>query len=1267
MPSLQEWPPRPPDLGRLFEVSDLRDLVWFLKRYWLIAVCSSAVLVAGAAVYLHFFPPLYKSEAAVRFLPPQVAGRFVNPNFSMEVEQRLFALGQLVNSRLTAARLIESNQLYPERRSFQTVSDLVARFRKDLDVVQIGVQEGDKQKQVPTVRISFLYPDPEKARNIVQRLVEQIYEENRKYRGDQSLGTTDFLTEQLAKAEETMVEAEDRLGDVQSRLQPAGQVSRTGELTQKAYAADTRLRDLRHDMRGLEERRAVRAAELTQLEAEARRIESRPADYYRVQSQNHDRRLWLEGKLDGARQAAHLAQERWKPGYQERVAAEQELAEAEKGYELHMTLQTQWLRSKDREVVVGQITRARLEVKALDNEIANQKQEEASIKVELQRLREQNSQPEALEAEFLVAKRAYELAKTRFEDLQKKHAESQAASELERRGQGETMEVLEPPSMPEDQQYPTRWMVFGAAGIFGLLLGFAACLLHALRRPRILRADHVERWTGLQVLASFTATSSVGSASDPVPPKAPKQSWRKRVAVPLILVAALAGSGCAHFLPGAESLWKKGLQAQKEGKSAAAMVFYRQAIRKDARFAPAYRSAAQLALETAQLAVARNFLFRAAELTPNDPAIQEQLGEVTYQIYFSDPGRPMTLLRELESIATTLQSNWPKRPSGYRFAAMVLIERHRGDEAYELLAKAAAELDDNVTLRIQLASLRLRRGDWDGAETDLRGIIADVPRYSQAYDLLYLHLVQARRPADAGELLKLKFRNDADPDAALQLAAHADAHGDRAAAASAIDTYVRFQKGGQLSHLRAGDFWLQRKEYALSRQLIESGAAATNRRAEYIGRLAELELIQGRRQAAQNLIEAELKSRPQEPLLRAYLSAIRLGDLPPQQRKQEQQNLESILQNMPDSPFVRYHLGRAYLLDGGSGQAAEQFEMCIRLDPNYAPGWLALAELEVASGNVASGEQRADQLLRRNPNYSPALVVRARAQLVRGKTADAAATLTRLLEVAPQDKEALYWLAQTRLNQRDFPSAQELFGRGEKVDPADPRWVLGRANAHFHSGNQSAARKVLEAALQSGNNKEPLLAGLGQLQLLDRMPEAALVTFRSLQKQSNTNLEYGLGEAGALGLAGKLDQASALYVSLQKSAPSDSRPWLHHAALLAENNRKPEAIAAYRQALARQGNNPFILNNLAWLLLETGGDKTEALEYAQQARRLMGQSREIDDTLASAYVKSGMYRSALAVYQEMETYLPPAEKKQVAGLIQSVRKKADSEKQPGGA
>jgi tetratricopeptide (TPR) repeat protein len=147
-----------------------------------------------------------------------------------------------------------------------------------------------------------------------------------------------------------------------------------------------------------------------------------------------------------------------------------------------------------------------------------------------------------------------------------------------------------------------------------------------------------------------------------------------------------------------------------------------------------------------------------------------------------------------------------------------------------------------------------------------------------------------------------------------------------------------------------------------------------------------------------------------------------------------------------------------------------------------------------------------------------------------------------------------------------------------------------------------------------------------------------------------------------MALAGEREAALKVYAELQKSHDSDLRVWLQPASLLGEMRRDQQARQAYEEALRRDRENTYALNNLAWLLLKNGTDTQRALDLAQRAKRTVRQSREVDGTLAEAYTRLSMLRSAEAVYEEMLSYLPGSEKPRIEKLLASVRQKSRKEK-----
>jgi len=76
------------------------------------------------------------------------------------------------------------------------------------------------------------------------------------------------------------------------------------------------------------------------------------------------------------------------------------------------------------------------------------------------------------------------------------------------------------------------------------------------------------------------------------------------------------------------------------------------------------------------------------------------------------------------------------------------------------------------------------------------------------------------------------------------------------------------------------------------------------------------------------------------------------------------------------------------------------------------------------------------------------------------------------------------------------------------------------------------------------------------------------------------------------------------------------------------------AMDYYKKALAIQPDNAVAQNNLAFLLLQNGGDVDMAMSLAESARRTLPHSTNTADTLAWAYYHKGIYSSARSLLED---------------------------------
>ncbi len=80
---------------------------------------------------------------------------------------------------------------------------------------------------------------------------------------------------------------------------------------------------------------------------------------------------------------------------------------------------------------------------------------------------------------------------------------SQVASDLEERKQGETLEVLDLPSLPDRPTAPNRPVIVGAGVVIGLLIGFAMVTMRELKDNSLKSLKDIRAYTQFNVLGSI--------------------------------------------------------------------------------------------------------------------------------------------------------------------------------------------------------------------------------------------------------------------------------------------------------------------------------------------------------------------------------------------------------------------------------------------------------------------------------------------------------------------------------------------------------------------------------------------------------------------------------------------------------------------------------------------------------------------------------------------------------------------------------------------
>jgi tetratricopeptide (TPR) repeat protein len=131
--------------------------------------------------------------------------------------------------------------------------------------------------------------------------------------------------------------------------------------------------------------------------------------------------------------------------------------------------------------------------------------------------------------------------------------------------------------------------------------------------------------------------------------------------------------------------------------------------------------------------------------------------------------------------------------------------------------------------------------------------------------------------------------------------------------------------------------------------------------------------------------------------------------------------------------------------------------------------------------------------------------------------------------------------------------------------------------------------------------------------------------------KNNTDAYSKLCQAQAAG--GALDQAIATCNDGIRDNPKEAALYIQLGSLYEAKHALDKAKTAYDSALQLRRNDPLASNNLAYVLLETGGNNDLALQMAQTARRGLPESSNVADTLGWAFYQKGVYQSAIDSFQ----------------------------------
>jgi Flp pilus assembly protein TadD len=184
-------------------------------------------------------------------------------------------------------------------------------------------------------------------------------------------------------------------------------------------------------------------------------------------------------------------------------------------------------------------------------------------------------------------------------------------------------------------------------------------------------------------------------------------------------------------------------------------------------------------------------------------------------------------------------------------------------------------------------------------------------------------------------------------------------------------------------------------------------------------------------------------------------------------------------------------------------------------------------------------------------------------------------------------------------------------------------------------GQYDQAMKLLKDEVAKAPDRTDFIVGIGNIAVrAQKYPEAIENYKKALDKYPRSaDVWIRLGETQRR--TGDLTSASASFNTAKDLAPNNVVPFIELALMADVSGQKDKARPLYEQVLKIQPDHPLALNNLAYMLADTGADLDQALTMAQRAKQKLPRDSNVADTLGWIYIKKNLSDSAISIFKEL--------------------------------
>ena len=688
--------------------------------------------------------------------------------------------------------------------------------------------------------------------------------------------------------------------------------------------------------------------------------------------------------------------------------------------------------------------------------------------------------------------------------------------------------------------------------------------------------------------------------------------------IALVCLSLLAG--CSHDPKAARDKYFNSAQKYfADAKYDEAAIQYRNALQQDKEHVASYLGLAQTLQKLGEHQNAIGLFQQVIKMDGRNVTARLQLGEYYLAAAVSNP----ELFKNAQEQAEEVLKIEPSNVEARILLGNALGGQKENDKSIRELGKALSADPGNLRASTSLGLALMRSGDAAGAERTFRDACVKYPDATKAHLALATFLAASKRFQEAESEYRFAFNlAPADP--------------------ACLNPLVSFY----LSTKRAGD---------AEKVLKEAISKKPDAREPRWG-MALFYLQQGLTDKAIEALQEVLKASPGDRQALLRLAEIYLAR---NEDAKAEENIRLVLAAEANNAEAHYLRGKILLKRQDVDKALADFNMAIKLNDSMPAPYIDKANVLVARGDLEGAHNTLNAILERDRNNVMVRGALAKLLAIRQQPRDALQLATEVLAVMPGNEDAIAARAESLRSLGRLEEARKDFLTLCENRPDNPVYWHRLGVVEAQQQATASALVHLRKALELKPDFIAAATDIVELQLKARQPAAALAELDrwSRTKAPQDEVHRLRGQVYLSG--GDLAAAESEFRKTVEVNPQNYQAYLLLAQLNVQRNNIPQALkevdqlisrnnklvaahmlkglylqvsgdipgamASYRNALALEPDNPYVANNLAWLLCESGSNLDEALALAQLARKKLPDNPEAADTLGWIYYKQKNY------------------------------------------